>query len=158
MFSAHSVPDSTEPVSVFLPRCARRTKIPPLGSRIMTCVEHLKIDLSLPLSYSIICCCCCCCCQCCKGKECGVTRVTKFIHSRTVVPYGTLVVTNRNLNWILKSFVLVLTCSSVIFIVIENPQPQVLKITWYVQYVAAHMWNVRDACTVSRGENTNTNC
>ena len=87
-----------------------------------------------------------------------MTRVTKFIHSRTVVPYGTLVVTNRNLNWTLKSFVLVLTCSSVIFIVIENPQPQVLKITWYVQYVAAHMWNMRDACTVSRRENTNTNC
>ena len=51
--------------------------IPPPGSRIMTCAEHLNIDLSSPLSYSIICCCCCCCCcQFCKGKECGVTRVT----------------------------------------------------------------------------------
>ena len=60
------------------------------------------------------------------------------------MPNGTSVVTNRNLNWTLKSFVLVLTCSSVIVIVIETPQPQVLKITWYVQYVAVHMRN--DGC------------
>ena len=40
----------------------------------MTYVGHLNIDLNLPLSYSIIC--CCCCCQYCKGKGCGMTRVT----------------------------------------------------------------------------------
>ena len=92
--------------------------IPQPGSRIMTYVEHLNIDLSLPLSYSIIICCCCC-CQCCNGKGCGVTCVTIVMWSASH--------TNRRAPWYLsrhkqkpeqdvKKFCCSLTCSSVILL------------------------------------------
>ena len=87
------------------------------GSRIITYVEHLNIDLSLPLSYSIII--CCCCCQCCNGKGCGVTCVTIVMWSASH--------TNRRAPWYLsrhkqkpeldvKKFCCSLTCSSVILL------------------------------------------
>ena len=81
---------NTEPVSALLPRRSRQTRRTPTWLEDYDLCWTLKhwLELASILFYYF---CCCCCCRNCKGKGCGMTRVTIVMWSASH--------TNRRESW-----------------------------------------------------------